>query len=384
MKKIKIILADDNTNTRSSIRKQLELDHSIDVAAEAATGKEVLDKIRQVEPEIVLMDINMPEMDGIKATQQISSQYPQVYVILISVIDKTESFRKAMIAGAKEYLVKPLSAAELNATVRQVAELRRKQQKLPKEKSDLVKSLSKKKENKIVTVFGTKGGVGKSLICTNLAVAAAQKYKNHVGIVDLDIQFGDISVMMDLNPRKTISELMQEGEEPGKELLEEYVYERNGVNVLAAPNKPEFSELVTPAGVEKVLEVCKELYRFTLVDTPSFLDDTTLTALEVADLILLVISLDLPTIKNVKKGLEVLRSLQMLPKTRLILNRSSGIAGIEPRDVEKVLDMKIKAEVPSDGKLVISSLNQGIPFVRMNPKAPVSKGILSVLKVIEE
>jgi len=125
------------------------------------------------------------------------------------------------------------------------------------------------------------------------------------------------------------------------------------------------------------------MFTYTFVDTPSFVDEITLTALEEADIILLMISLDLPTIKNVKKGIDILRTLQLLSRTRLILNRSSGIAGLEPRDVERVLDMKIKAEVPSDGKLVVSSLNQGIPFVKMNPKAAVSKGIEAVFQVIE-
>ncbi|MDD3364734.1 MAG: AAA family ATPase, partial [Syntrophomonas sp.] len=249
--------------------------------------------------------------------------------------------------------------------------------------SEVVSNDNRMTGNKLISIFGTKGGVGKSVVCTNLAVATAQKYKNKVGLVDLDIQFGDISVMMNINPRKTISELLQEADEPGTELLKDYLYERHGVNILAAPNKPELAELVTPDGVKKILQLCKDMYDFTFIDTPSFIDETTLTALEMSDLILLIISLDLPTIKNVKKGLDILRSLQLLPRTRLILNRSSGVAGIEPRDVERVLDMRIRAEVPSDGKLVVSSLNQGIPFIKMNPRASISKSIVNILQLVE-
>lgn len=384
MKKIKVVLADANDSSRSNIRDLLELDHSIDVLAEAVSANEVIEKIKSMEPEIVVMDLNTPEMDGLETTRYITIHHPQVFVITISLNDDMASFRQAMLAGAKEYLIKPLSAAELNSSIREVAVLNRKCIKTkPAEVYTNAKSPAVVKANKLISIFGTKGGVGKSVVCANLAVAMAERYKGNVGLVDLDIQFGDISVMMNINPRKTISELLQEGEEPGIELLKDYLYERHGVNILAAPNKPELAELVSPHGVNKVLNLFKEMYSFTFVDTPTFIDETTLTALEMSDLILLIISLDLPTIKNVKKGLDILRSLQLLPKTRLILNRSSGVAGIEPRDVERVLDIRIRAEVPSDGKLVVSSLNQGVPFMKLNSRAPISKSIVNILQLIE-
>lgn len=383
MKKIKILLADDNENTRSSIRQLLELDDAVDVVGEANNGKEVLDKVGTMEPEIIIMDVNMPGMDGIEATRQLAAQHPAISVILVSINDEIQHFKRAMLAGAKEYLVKPLSPEELHNTVRQVAELSRERSGSASTES-ASHSIAPVDNHKLVTIFGTKGGVGKSVLCTNLAASAAQKYRGQVGMLDLDVQFGDLSIMMNVNPRKTIAELMQEGEKPTQELLEGYMYERNGVQLLAAPNRPELAEMVIPRRVQEILAVCQSMFTYTFIDTPSFIDELTLTALEQSDLILLMISLDLPTIKNVKKGIDILKSLQLLSRTRLILNRSSGIAGIEPRDVERVLDMRIKAEVPSDGKLVVSSLNQGTPFIKMNPKAPISKGILSVLKVVEE
>ncbi|MGI5879197.1 MAG: AAA family ATPase [Syntrophomonadaceae bacterium] len=382
MKKIKLLLADDNQYTRTSIRQLLELDDAIDIVAEAADGAEVMEKIEALNPEIVLMDVNMPVMDGIETTRELTLKYPQVTVILISINDEIQNFKRAMLAGAKEYLVKPLSAEELNQAIHQVTDLKREASD-NQQAEELLPGLNRVENHKVVTVFGTKGGVGKSVICTNLAVCAARKYRGKVGLIDLDVQFGDLSIMMNVNPRMTIAELMQEGEKPSPDILENYLYERNGVQLLSAPNKPELSELVVPRGVKEILNISRSMFTYTFVDTPSFVDEITLTALEEADIILLMISLDLPTIKNVKKGIDILRTLQLLSRTHLILNRSSGIAGIEPRDVERVLDMKIKAEVPSDGKLVVSSLNQGIPFMKINPRAAVSKGIEDVFQVIE-
>jgi pilus assembly protein CpaE len=293
--------------------------------------------------------------------------------------------KQSMLAGAKEFLVKPLLPEELNTCIKKVADLNRQRLKVFKGDTDVFirEKAMPGANNKLVCVYGTKGGVGKSVICTNLAVEMARRYKNKVSLIDLDLQFGDVCILMDLNPRKTVSELMQEGDMIDEELLEDYMYERNGVHVLAPPNKPELSELVTSDGVQKILSLCRDLYTYTFIDTPSFIDETTLTALEMADAVLLVISLDLPTIKNVKKGLDVLKTLKLLPKTRLILNRSSGVAGIEAMDVEKILDMKIKGEVPSDGKLVVSSVNKGIPFVKLNPKAPITKSLLDIINMLE-
>lgn len=381
MKKIKILLADDNENTRASIRQLLELDDVVDVVGEAGNGMEVLEKAKILEPELVLMDVNMPVLDGLETTRRLSHEYPHISTILISINDEIQNFRRAMLAGAKEYLIKPLSPEELSAAVRQVAELGR--QRTGSHLTEEADRHQLQNDNKLITIFGTKGGVGKSVICTNLAVSTAQKHRGKVSMIDLDVQFGDLSIMVNVNPRKTIAELMQEGEKPSREMLENYLYERHGVQLLSAPNRPELAEMVIPRRVQEIFEICRQEYAYTFIDTPSFIDELSLTALEASDLILLIISLDLPTIKNVKKGIDILESLQLLERARLILNRSSGIAGIEPRDIERVLDMKIKAEVPSDGKLVVSSLNQGIPFVKMNPKAPISKGIQSVLRIIE-
>lgn len=381
MRKIKLVLADHNERSRNTIKELLELDDSIDIVAEADNGSQVIEQIKSMEPQVVIMDFNLPEVDGLETTRYITLHHPRVSVIIISLNDEIEQIKRSMLAGAREYLVKPISPLEIHRAVRQVAELNSKipaasgEAELPKKAVGNV--------NQIITVFGTKGGVGKSVICTNLAVAAAKEYRSRVGLIDLDIQFGDVSIMTNLNPRKTMAELAQEVDETSADMLEQYLYERNGVHILAAPNKPELAELVTPMHVKGVMALSRQIFNYTFVDTPSFIDDTTISALESSDQILLVVTLELPAIKNIKKGIDVLRSLELLNRARLVLNRSSGVAGIEPDDVERVLGLKIQAEVPSDGKLVVNSINQGIPFVKMSPRAPVSRGIFSLMKVVD-
>lgn len=382
MRNIKVILADDSDDTRSAIKSILDLDSTIDVVAEARNGKEVLEKIPSYEPEIIIMDYQMPIMDGIEATQQITRSYPKVSVIIMSVNDEIQNFRRAMMAGAKEYLTKPVASADLLASIHQVAELNRSDFGLRQSGPAPTAFTDNSTRKKIVSVFGTKGGVGKSVICTNLAYAAAQKSRNRVAIVDLDIQFGDVCILMNVEPRKTILELIQEGEESGKEMLEDFLYERHGVHILAPPVRPELAELVSPQAVARILNLFRNDYDYTFIDTPSYVDEVTLTGLEMSDTILLVVSLDLPSIQNSKKGIEILRSLGLMHRTKIVLNRSSGVAGIDPRDVARVLNVTIGAEIPSDGRLVFASMNQGIPYAKINPKAPVSKGIANTLQLL--
>jgi pilus assembly protein CpaE len=381
MKEIKVLIADDVEETRKNIRLLLELDQMITVVGEAGNGREAVELTNSIQPDVVLMDINMPDVDGIKATEAISVATPQVAVIIVSVQGEQEYLKRAMLAGAKEYLIKPFTADELSSTIKRVVELHRKRwQELGKMETS---SEVKKHQPTVVTVFSTKGGVGKTCICTNLAVALARSTREKVGLVDLDLQFGDVAVMMNIFPKRTIAELMQEQGELDAELLENYLYERSGVKVLASPNKPELSELITPEGVARVLKAFTHSYDYVLVDTPPIFNDTTLVALDMSDRILLLASLDLPTVKNIKRSVDILKTLGLLPKVKLLLNRSTGSHGIEPEDVERVLELGIDGQLPSDGKLVIQSVNRGQPFVLADANAPIARSVENILPLID-
>jgi pilus assembly protein CpaE len=392
MKTIRVLLADADGENREYLLNILEGDPDIDVIGEAGRGSEVLEMMADTRPEVLIIDADLSDRDNFEVALDINLKYPSTGVVLLAQEENVSLLKRAMQAGVREILLKPVSDGELISTVKQVAEAYRITAESRKETAEpakdsgvLGKSQPVLQASKIVTVFGNKGGVGKSIISTNLAVAAAARHQNEVALVDLDLQFGDISLMMNINPRKTIAELMQESGELTADLVDEYFYERSGVKVLSAPHKPELGELVTSFGVETVLKICRQMYSYTIVDTPTFLDDTTLTALEMSDVVLLLISLDIPTIKNIKKGIDILESLKMLPRTRLVLNRSSSLSvGLEPADVEQVLGMKIAASIPSDFKITVSSVNRGTPFLNMSPKAPISRSIVELFNTIDQ
>jgi len=377
---IKILIVDDVTETRENIKRLLYFEKDMMIVGEAADGEEAVRQTVKLNPDILLMDINMPGMDGITATEEISLKHPKSAIIIMSVQGEQEYLKKAMVAGAREYMVKPFSTDELVNTIRKVYELEQKR-RIQLSEPSIVREMQR--DPQIITVFSTKGGVGRTTVATNLAISLAEETRKRVVIIDLDLQFGDVAIMMNVVPKRTITELIQDIGQMDAELMESYlVTHPTGVKVLPCPTRPEYSELITGSHVEKILGILKQTYDYVVIDTPSFFHETTLSALDLCHQILLLISLDLPTIKNVKLGLEVLDSLHLKGKAKLILNRSSQDIGIKCEDMEEGIGLKVVAHVPSDGRTVIGSVNKGNPFVISSPHTKITESIRELAHLV--
>ncbi|MFZ5924983.1 MAG: AAA family ATPase, partial [Bacillota bacterium] len=358
--------------------KLLSFGQGFVVAGEAENGKEAVALAKRVRPDVILMDINMPVMGGIEATEMISVEVPASTVIIISVQGEQEYLREAMAAGARDYLVKPFSADDLINTIRRTyeMELKRRARFAPA-------PIAQRKMGRVVAVFSTKGGVGKTTIATNLATELASRGETSVVLVDLDLQFGDVAIMLDSIPIRTIADIAKE-EEIDSELVEACLLtHRSGVRVLASPLRPEQAEVVTAKHVEAVLTLLAEAYDFVIVDMPQGLTDIALAALDAADRILLVTTLELPAIKNARLCLEVMESLGYEEgKVKVVLNRSSREIGLSVDEVEKILHRPVDVHIPSDGRVVVPSVNKGVPFVTSNPSAKISQTIRELAHLI--
>jgi pilus assembly protein CpaE len=375
--KIRLLIVDDIADTRTNLGKLLMFDESVEVIGEAENGEEAVVKALGLSPDVVLMDINMPVMDGIQATERISVEQPRIGIIILSVQGEQEYLRKAMAAGARDYLVKPPTGDDLVNTIKHVFELQKKRQAVLADTDE-----SPYGPGQVISVFSTKGGVGKTTIAVNLAVALAQLPGRKTVIVDLDLQFGDVAMMLDVIPRRTIADLAGEADLLNIKTVEGYLADHvSGLRVLPAPIRPEYAEMVTARQVEVVLKTLKENFDFVIVDTRQVFDDITLTALDQSDQILTVAALDVLTVKNIKLGLEVMASLHYeSAKIKMLLNRSNTEMGITPRDLENNLKFPINHMFPSDGKLVLTAVNKGVPFVTGEPKAPLTEAIFKLAR----
>src|SRR5712691_9806932 len=237
------------------------------------------------------------------------------------------------------------------------------------------------RHGRIVTVFSPKGGTGKTVMATNLAAASAKFEKQKTLLLDLDLQFGDAAIMLGIEPDKTIYDLVVAPGELDSEKLAGYTTKHAcGLEVLPAPLRPEDAELVTEAKLGRLLEVARESFDVIVVDTSPFFHGPMLATLDRTDELLLLCSLDVPTLKNLRLALQTL-DLLSFPKqrVRIVLNRSNSKVGMKPNEVEGALGMKVRFEVPSD-RAVPLSVNRGNPVVLAEEGADVSKAIKAMAK----
>jgi len=376
---ITLLIADDSEEMRETLKTLLTFNEKINVVGEAADGQEAVEKVSQLKPDLVLMDINMGvmgESDGLWATQEISVQHPQTGVIIISVQKEADYMRKAMSAGARDYLIKPFDSDELFKTIEQVAEKERtKWDNLPLGTSSQTDGLG---NARAFSIFSPKGGVGKSVITANLAVEVHRRTKKRTLIVDLDLQFGDIALLLNVSPKATIADIVDNmPAELDVDYVETHISDSaSGVRVLAAPLKPEYAEVVTPQIVQTILDIVRTQYDYIFIDTvPSFAGEV-LIALDFSDEIFMIVAPDFLTLKNVTLGLAVMDTLNYEPESvHLIMNRAQSLSSVKLKDAEKGLQRKILMDIPSDGELVVSSVNRGQPLVLSYPSSPVAKAI---------
>jgi len=359
MNKIRIIIADDIEETRNVIKKILSLKkENIEVVGEAANGEEVLRLIPKLKPDVVLMDINMPILNGLEATERITMEYPSVIVIIMSVQAESDYLKKAMFHGAKEYIIKPFNYDALIETITTTYE------KYKEIKVKLTSSVNQMRDTKVITFFSSKGGVGKSVLALNSAIVLSKQTNKKVLLIDLDLQFGDISILVNQYNQKTILDVVDDGQIDSYENIKPYLYKyNNNFDILFAPGKPEASEYISKETVEKLMKALKRQYDVIVVDTGINFNDNTLFVLDIAHIILMVSSMEIVALKNTKLGLRVMESLGYeKDKVKLVINRFNTSYGIRKKEIEEAFTDGVFAAIPDEEKIVTTSVNKGIPL----------------------
>lgn len=359
MDKIRILIADDIEETRIVIKKTLNLnEENIEVVGEAENGEEVLRLIPMVKPDVILMDINMPVLNGLEATERITMEYPAVIVIIMSVQAESEYLKKAMFYGAKEYIIKPFTRGTLIETITTTFEKYKEMQVKFKD------NVNKIRDTKVIALFSSKGGVGKSVLALNIAVVLSKETNKKVLLIDMDVQFGDISMLVNQYDQKTILDAVDDGQIDSYETIKPYLYEyNNNFDILFAPKKPETAEYIAKETVENIMNSVKNQYDAIIVDTGINFNDNTLYILDIAQKILMVSTMEIVALKNTKLGLRVMDSLGYdKDKVKLVINRFNISYGISKKEVEEVFKNGIFASIPDEEKTVTASVNKGLPF----------------------
>jgi pilus assembly protein CpaE len=294
-----------------------------------------------------------------------------------------------MLAGAREFLVKPFSGDEFATSIKRVHErelVRREQMQATRDAAAPPSSSAGEDvdEHQVIAVFSPKGGAGRTTLATNLALAMRRETDQRVALVDANLQFGDVGVLLNLNPKNRSMLDAVEGGEPDRDILESVMIDHStGIRVLLAPPSPEGADLVTPTYLRKMIDMLRQTNDWVVVDLPSGLNDHSLGVLDAADQIIVVAALEITTIKNVRLFLEVADQLDYeRSKIRLVINRSDAAQGIRIGDVEASIRRPIDGSIVSDGRLAVLAVNRGVPFVISHPESPLSRDIVTLARTI--
>jgi len=401
--RIKVMIVDDIAETREQLRKLLSFDPDIDVVATAASGEEAVNQVAEAYPDIILMDVNLPGIDGIAATGKIIEIIPSVQVIMLSVQGETDYLRRAMLAGARDYLTKPPGADELMDAIHRAYKLKQKMGTgmlgpLPERGGAQTQaSASGAIQGKVVTFYSPKGGTGCTTLAVNVAIAlqSALGPEAKICLVDANLQFGDVSIFMKLQPARTLADLAPHAGDLDPDLLDTIlVTHSSGVKTLVAPSSPEEAELFREAGTEEnganvalrtILQFARPLFDYVIVDTAHQVDEILLAAMDMTDLLIVVTRPVIPEIRGARMYIDLLHKLDYdFGKVGLVINSvDAKRMGIQPEAIERAM-MPALGHIPLDERTALRAANLGDPVVIKGARTTLGQGIVSLANKIHE
>jgi pilus assembly protein CpaE len=389
---IKILLVDDIAETRESIKKLLSFESEFTVIGSAGNGREGVELAKQLKPDIIIMDINMPDMDGLEAANRISKAVPFIGIIMMSVQDDADYMQKAMLAGARFFLTKPVNMDQLYSTIRNVYEqfeMMRKQFEAINSGKVLIPDINEEekaggREGFVIVVYSPQGGCGKTTIASSIA-SGLMKEGIKTLLVDARLDFGDCAAFLNISAQSTtLADIVENINDLDIEYFDRIVMTHNsGMKVLLAPPNPRAGAEIRdnmPDAVARIIQQIAGYYDFVVVDTGSALDTSTSHLLEMANKIVLITTPTLPAIKNTRHILNLFQESGFEPgKISIVLNRAiekpTQKTTPPPDKIQQYLKHPIDGIIPLvDENIILNAITKGVPVIasdRDTSRAPI-------------
>ena len=363
-----VLIIDDDANTLRLIGYMLERG-GFEVQL-AGDGEDGLAKAFKQPPDLIVLDVMMPGVDGYQVCEQLRAnpRTATIPVIILTARSQRIDQQTALEVGADLYLPKPVAPEELIASVNEL---------LSRPPGARPSVTAEAPTRRLISVFSLRGGVGVTSLATNLAVALAQQYGDTVSLVDLSLTAGHAAIMLNLRPKRTVAHLLA-GELDSQVVKEHMLLHTSGVRLLAAPHVPPPPGVATADAVKRLLGILKSQYGYTVIDTPSSLDEVTLSALSASDQILLVLS---PEVLSVQTTLITRQALQArgiaLDKVHLVLNQVTPKPALPQKAIEQALKQSLDLILPYEEKQALAIV-KGEPLLIGEPTSPLASAIKAV------
>jgi pilus assembly protein CpaE len=366
----RLILAGSTDEFEELLRRSLPDPFGVQVqrwreaVEDAADVKAIADR----DPNVVVLGPDLPEETAFRLAGVFDRSHPGVAVLYAGEVG-SDTWRNALAVGIRGVITPDAGEVEIRSEVERVLEI-------SQHKRTVAQDQPAGPSSRVITVVSPKGGAGKTVVSSNLAVAIAEVRPREVVLVDLDLQFGDIAYALMLNPQHTMIDALGAGVEIDVAALKVYLTPwENELFVLCAPEEPAAGEEISAEAVGQILDLLASEFPFVIVDTGGGLSEHTLTALERSSDIIMIGDMDVPSVRNLRKAMDALDLLGMTTQVRhFILNRADSKVGLSPEDVAQAAAMPIDVEIPSSRQVPIS-LNEGRPLVRAHARSPVARKI---------
>ncbi|MDI6815906.1 MAG: AAA family ATPase [Actinomycetota bacterium] len=365
---IRLALIDPDPQFAAEVERLLENRSDMAIVAVAPDLNRALIAAGQQEPHVMIIGPGVGAELAVQFTRKLTSSHP-IGCLLFSPNVTANMKMAAIKANAVEVIQIPVDPEKIIGSIQTAAgyaqQLAIKDQTQTPDQGAVV-----------ITVFSTKGGVGKTVLSTNIAASIARQFESRVVVVDLDLQFGDVGIAMGLNPSATMLDFVENLGELDENRFEDLLIgHASGAKVILAPKEPESADLIDAQATGSIISALKRYADFIIIDTPASFNDNVLAVLDQSDEICVVVTMDMLSLKNIKLCLKTLDDLKYArERQKMVINRVETNVGLKVVEIEKVLGMRAIAKIPSD-KAVSLSVNKGVPVVMDAPRIPVSREI---------
>jgi pilus assembly protein CpaE len=371
------LVLDQDVQARYEIKQAVRA-AGLTLAGEAGLGMEAMTAANELRPDIILVGVQEPMERSLQTIESLLSLLTDTPVIVYSQSREIETARKVMLAGARDYLPRPVRADVLRDSVSKAmaAEENRRLRKLGQLPAASTSGT-------IITVFGAKGGIGKSTVSTNLAVAMAKQHTDSVVIVDLDNGFGDITGMLDIKPERTLFDLVRDIEKVEADDLPRYLvkHELSGLNVLAAPSVLEWRQ-ISADQVRRVVELLAKHFDKVVLDTCGTLNEISEVTVEIATIVLWLTTTEFASVRDTIEAMRALKTLSYShERIRIVMNGISPDDGVRPSVVQEALQRDVFWQIPYDKK-VRQGTHLGQPIIITAPHSVAAKSLSDLATVI--